>query len=104
MLGEPLVWPAKAPGEKVDYGIAWKKYLPAGDKVATSIFFVESEISGDNALILGTKAIVDNGLVTIIWLEGGTDGVTYHVLNRVVTEQGRTLEQERRITVSSDRY
>ena len=103
MLGDAPIWPAKAPAERSDYGLRWTKYMPVGDRVVESEWDYESEESGDTSLVLDTPGIAEDGRLTMVWLSGGIDGVTYHVTNTVVTQGGRTLQQWRRIKVSTDR-
>jgi hypothetical protein len=38
---------------------------------------------------------------TTVWLSGGSEGVTYDILNRIVTNGGRTMDQTVELRVKS---
>ncbi len=79
-----LKWPNKDPNEVLDYDLNWSARL-AGDTIATSTWIVPDGITKDSDSTSDTA--------TKIWLSGGTEGETYTLTNRVVTEGGRTMDQ-----------
>ena len=79
-----LKWPAKDPNERLDYQLDWSARLD-GDTIATSTWTVPP----------GITAVIDTSTTTTTtrWLEGGTEGETYTLINRVTTAAGRIMEQ-----------
>jgi len=78
------VWPAKDPDEILDYTITWE--LEDGETIVTSDFSVvdgDVEIDSDSV----------DGLVTTVWLSGGTVNTLCRVLNRIVTSEDRTYDK-----------
>ena len=80
-----LTWPAKDPDEVLDYQVDWSARLASGDSVQSSTWTLDSGLSQNSASIASPK--------TTIWLSGGTAGKTATIVNRVVTTQGRTMEE-----------
>lgn len=82
----PKAWPAKDEDEVLDYDVEWEDRL-AGDTIATSDWTVPDGLTeGPNPSSFTTDT-------TKIWLQGGTEGATYEVLNRITTAGGRTMDQ-----------
>ena len=86
-----LKWPTKDTDEVLDYTVDWTDRL-AGDIISTSIFYIDG--SPDD-LIEMFDTFDDS--TTTIWVSGGTDGITYNVLNRITTTGGRTYDQTVRL-------
>ena len=86
-----LRWPNKDPDEVLDYEIDWTDRL-AGDTISTSTWTVPAGITKDSD--------VKTDSTTTIWLSSGTLGATYQVLNRIVTTDGRTMDQTVSISIS----
>lgn len=77
---------SKHPDAKLDFSIDWTEFLGADD-IDTSSWTAE-EIDGDGAPLV----LSDNGEssgVSVIWIEGGTEGFAYLVSNHIVTTAGR---------------
>lgn len=53
-----------------------------------------------NAVTVNGVSYPINTVVTV-WLSGGTDGTDYDILCRIVTSDGRTLDQTMRVPVRS---
>jgi hypothetical protein len=87
-------WPNKDPNEVLDYGIDWSQRL-AGDIIDTSTFTVPSGIT------MGPPAPSKTNTTTTIWLSGGSEGATYDILNRIVTNGGRIMDQTVELRVRS---
>jgi hypothetical protein len=85
-------WPNKDPNEVLDYAIDWSQRL-AGDIISISTFTVPTGIVMNSQSHTNTMAT--------IWLSGGSEGVTYDILNRVVTNGGRTMDQTVELRVKS---
>lgn len=84
-------WIPKDPDEHVDYGLDWSARL-RGDSILSSTWIVPDGLTADQDS--------DNGSLTIVWLSGGTVGKTYDIVNRVVTQNGRTFDQTVRLRIS----
>ncbi len=84
-MGVPLTgWSKKDPDEVLDYSLDWTTWLD-GDTIATSTWTVPSGITKDSDSTTTTA--------TTIWVSGGTAGESYVLLNRIVTDGGRTKDQ-----------
>jgi len=79
-----LVWPAKDPDEVLDYNIDWSDRL-VSDTIATSTWVVPTGITAESEDKAATT--------TTLWLSSGTLGAKYDILNRIVTAEGRTMDQ-----------
>ena len=90
-----LIWPAKDPQEVLDYEIDWTDRL-AGDAIFSSTW---TRTGDDSALIIDSNSHDDTKAT--VWLSAGTLGKSYQLLNRVVTDGGRTMDQTVEIVVSS---
>ncbi len=75
----------KDPDEIKDYMVDWADRLTEGDTIVTSTWIVPTGIVEDS------NSFTDS--TTTIWLSGGTLGTNYSFVNRVVTFEGRTLDQ-----------
>lgn len=87
-----LSWPFKDPDEVLDYEIDWTARL-AGDTISTSTWTVPSGITKNS----DTSA----ASTTTIWLSSGTIGTSYSILNRIVTANGRTMDQTVKLKIKS---
>jgi hypothetical protein len=85
-------WPNKDPNEVLDYAIDWSQRL-AGDIIDTSTFTVPTGI------VMNSQSKTNT--MTTVWLSGGSEGVTYDILNRIVTNGGRTMDQTVELRVKS---
>lgn len=81
----------KDPNANLDYKIAWSRWLPEGDSLASSTWLVPSGITSTDESSDETSATV--------WLSGGEVGKTYEVTNRVTTAAGRSDDRTIYITV-----
>jgi hypothetical protein len=90
MADNPIATFEKDPNAVLDYVIDWgDEWLEAGDEISTSAWTIPTGITKDS----DTKTTT----TTTIWLSGGTDGVSYDIVNRIVTTGGRT--DDRTITI-----
>jgi hypothetical protein len=85
-------WPNKDPNEVLDYAIDWSQRL-AGDIISTSTFTVPTGI------VMNSQSKTNT--MTTIWLSGGSEGVTYDILNRIITNGGRTMDQTVELRIKS---
>lgn len=74
----------KDPNAVLDYINDWSDWLVT-DTIATSTWTVPTGITKDSSSNTTTTATV--------WLSGGTAGVSYTVVNRIVTAAGRTEDR-----------
>ena len=82
-------FPVKDPTEKKDYSFDWSAELDkTGDTISTSAW----EITGIGLTLSSSPAHSKDDKTTTAWFEAGTAGVTYVLVNRIVTTQGRTHE------------
>lgn len=82
----------KDPAAKLDYAVDWTAWLQASETITTSTWTAPAgltKMSSPAESVVGGKATV--------WLQGGTVGQSYAVVNHIVTNQGR--EDERTILV-----
>lgn len=86
-----LVWPAKDPGDVLDYEIDLSPAMDGsdGDRIATADVTITP--GGDGALAL-TNCAAD-GMRVVLWLAGGQADVVYSVQLAVTTTLGRTLSR-----------
>lgn len=90
-----MKWPNKDPNEVLDYDLDWT-YRLDGDTIAGS--------SSTFTVVTGTVVIDSQHNTTAVakvWLSGGTDGETCEILNRVVTDGGRTMDQTVELKIKS---
>lgn len=91
----------KDPDEVLDYLVDWAGTeqkpgrLVAGDSIVTSTWIMPT--TPDSALIKDSDTHDDT--TTTIWLSGGTLGAKYTLQNRVVTDDGRTMDKSMVITI-----
>jgi len=71
----------KDPDETKDYGINWTEQLTPPEKIVASVWSI---VSGGSALTINSSPFGDYG--TVVWLSGGTKGVTYQLRNRITTD------------------
>jgi hypothetical protein len=69
----------------LDYNIDWTARLTSPDEIASSQWIVPDGLVGEDE--------DQEDAVTTIWLSSGTLNSKYEVMNRVVTAQGRTMDQ-----------
>lgn len=83
----PPVWPAKDPGDILDYEVdASAAVLDSdGDAIAT----VTATVLPAGEVVVGATATM--GQVAVLWLSGGVAGTTYTVHVVLGTAGGRTL-------------
>lgn len=74
----------KDPDSTIDFAVDWSDMLASGESITTSAWETDglTEVSSTSAG--NTRAVV---------LSGGVVGMIYSAVNRVSTDQGRTLEQ-----------
>jgi hypothetical protein len=85
----PLNWPAKDPGDILDYIL---EIAPAivgndGDGIATLDLSVAPSSQGD--LVVQSSAV--DGSRIVLWLSGGQAGTVYTITFNITTINGRTL-------------
>jgi len=74
----------KDPDAVLDYTIDWETWL-GSDTISTSTWTVPSGITKNTDTNTTTT--------TTIWLSGGTAGISYDLLDRIVTAAGRTEDR-----------
>ena len=79
----------KAPAAVLDWPISWQ--LSTGETITGSSWSVSPAEAGGVAVVPGSPAITAS--VTSCLLAGGLFRRVYVVTNRIITNQGRTLEQ-----------
>lgn len=84
-----LKWPNKDPNEILDYQVNWEKRVQSrrtpDDTIVGSTWIVPDGITKQSDTFSDTT--------TTIWLSGGTDGQPYTLINRIVTTEGRTMDE-----------
>lgn len=103
-----LKWPNKDPDEVLDYDIDWTNRLysaaelalvaagqtvvPA-DTIATSTFTLPVGITANSTSNTTTA--------TKVWISGGAEGMSYSILNEIVTAGGRRMDQTVKLKIKS---
>jgi hypothetical protein len=77
------IW-VKDPGDDADYEILWSDWVRPGDGIISHTILIE----GKDALLTYHDDVHTDIIVTV-WLDAGTDGVTYHLSCSVETAAGR---------------
>ncbi len=85
-----IALPFKDPDEVLDYVLDWSPRILA-DTIVTSTWIVPSGITKDSDSTTTTA--------TTIWLSGGTIGTAYVLTNRIITADGRTMDQSCKIKI-----
>ena len=85
-------WPAKDPGETLDYQFDWTARLETGETILTSTMTL---LSGDTTV--SSPSFL--GGVTTVWLSGGTVETASVVNNVITTSDGRTYEESARVRI-----
>ncbi len=86
---QSLAWPAKDPGDTLDYVFDVSGALSAnpGDTISTLDVAVSPSNPGDVTLVSASA----DGARAVLWLTGGQAQATYTVMINVTTTGGRTL-------------
>jgi hypothetical protein len=86
-----VVWPSKDPDEVMDYSADWSRRLGT-DTIANdgSTWAIEE---GGADLVIQSESIQTGNKMTVVWLIGGTSGVLYTLVNTVVTQSNRTMQE-----------
>lgn len=84
-----LSWPAKDPGDVLDYELDIRPALAGNEKdcIATIDVAILPSATGDLTL---TSSAADGG-VAVLWLAGGQAGTVYSVQVTIGTKAGRTI-------------
>src|SRR6187402_3478123 len=82
----------KTPFEETYFSGTWADELFAGETIATSAWLVTKGTGLQLGTTGGTAPQQDGALVTVWVLQGGNDGTTYTISNRITTSLGRKLE------------
>lgn len=85
----------KDPNEILVYGMDWTDWLNTGAGISTSTWV----ITGDDAVLTKDEAAV-SGAEASVRLTAGTEGVTYKVENRIVTDETPAQTGERSFNVT----
>lgn len=86
-----LQWPAKDPGDVLDYqlDIAPAVYGNDGDEIST----LDVLITPSNVSDLSLLSSVADGTKAILWLQGGIAGTIYSVALTIGTQAGRQISR-----------
>ena len=83
----------KDPDDVLDYAFDWSSWLATNETISTSTWILSPGITQNSATNTNTVATV--------WLSSGVAGTPYSVTNRVVTNQGRTVDRTMTIRVTN---
>jgi hypothetical protein len=86
-MSSTLVWPFKAPGEVLDYGLNWKKRLQEGEFIVSSRWECSTGI-----VVVNSGLVEDYSMITVVWLSGGILSRNYICKNIIGTNKGRLME------------
>ena len=82
MPATPVKTFVKDPAAVLDYTMRWRRWLK-GDTISAAPTITAPAGINVNSSVWGGDSVV-------LWLSGGTDGVTYAVAVQIVTAGGRT--------------
>ena len=83
-------------GDKLDYVIDWSQWLD-GDEIATSEWAVLTDLEDTDTFVIVS---IENTTVTAtVWVELGTQGLSYDLKNSIATTGGRETNETIRIKV-----
>jgi hypothetical protein len=85
----PLNWPAKDPGDVLDYILDIGPAIAGND--ADSIATLDVTISPSAPGDLTKQSMTTDGSQIILWLANGQSGTVYSITLRITTGNGRTL-------------
>ena len=93
VAGEHIKRMTKDPEGKMDYIVDWAAWLN-GDTISTSSWTVPSGITKSS-----DPAASKTDTTATVWLEGGTVGADYDIINSIVTAAGRKDDRTFRVSV-----
>lgn len=76
----------KTPGSVVDFGVDWRQWLASGETITSSTWACEPSLPLTNQ--------AESAGVTVVWVGGGVEGVTYRLRNSIATTGGRLDSRE----------
>ena len=76
----------KAAAAVLDYPASWVDWLQVGETITGAVLVVVTP----TGLIVISQLVDATGKIVLLWLSGGTVGVTYRVAITITTNQGRT--------------
>lgn len=85
----PLNWPAKDPGDVLDYILDIGPALVGND--ADSIATLDVTVSPSEPGDLTTESMTTDGSQIILWLSSGQAGTVYNITFNITTGNGRAL-------------
>lgn len=107
-------WPPKDPDEILDYDIDWTWRLYNATELAlaqaqadagqaVTIVPADSIASSQFTLPVGIVAnsSTHTSTATRVWISGGADGISYAILNEIVTAGGRTMDLTVKLKIKS---
>lgn len=83
----------KDPDDVLDYSFDWTAWMATSETISTSTWIPSPGIV--------VNSTANTTLVATVWLSGGTAGIPYTVTNRIVTNQGRTVDRTMTIRVTN---
>lgn len=97
-------YPIKDPDAKLDFGTSWADWLSESETISASEWFITEGDSGEDAPETVLKIAVSPppsiaSKVAFVWLIDGTLGRQYAVVNRITTNQGRTEDRTKYVTI-----
>lgn len=87
----PLTWPAKDPGDTLDYLLDIGPAIVGNDGDAISIANIS--LAPNNPGDLNLNSTTADGSRIILWLSGGQAGTVYTVTFSITTVNGRSLQR-----------
>lgn len=86
------------PDEKSTYTVDWTARLDTSETISTSVW---SYTGSPDTTVLVLSGDTTSGATASTFVDNGTSGTTYTILNRITTSTGRTLDQSFYIHVRS---
>lgn len=73
----------------LDYSLDWSKWLANNEHIISSTWTPSAGVT--------VESNTSTGVVTAVWLSGGTPGFPFTIVNHIITDQGR--QDDRTITI-----
>ena len=70
-----------APNAKLDYGFDWTAWLASDETISTSTW--------DTGVLTSSSPQITGNKITSVFVEGGTVGTSYKIVNTITTSVGR---------------
>lgn len=102
MAGKSAQYLTKDPDAVLDYATDWSDWLSDAEAIASSQWLLSGGDTGDGApeTVLTIDSDENSDTAATVWLSLGTLGQKYTVVNRITTDQGRTEDRSKFVSIT----